>query len=151
MPVVISDTSCLIFLTKLDKLALLPALFNEIWLSAVVAAEYGQPLPGWALVQPVGPLPTPAQLPERFGLGERSSIGLALHHAGCLLIIDDEQPKQLAKQLGISCIGTLGILKLAKEAGLLSQLRPVVQQLRTTGGMWLSDYVAERVCRAAGE
>ena len=151
MLAVISDTSCLIFLTKLDRLALLPALFGEIWVPAAVAAEYGRPLPGWAVVQPVAPPPTPARLPERFGPGERGAISLALHHANCLLILDDEQPKQLAKQLGVSCIGTLGVLKLAKEAGLISQLRPVVQQLRTVGGMWLSDQVAERVCRAAGE
>lgn len=102
-------------------------------------------------MQPAGRLPSPAQIPERFGPGERSAIGLALGLVDCLLIMDDEQPKKLAKALGISCIGTLGILKLAKENGLLDRLRPVVEQLRTTGGMWLSDHVAERVCREAGE
>ena len=105
----------------------------------------------WAKVQIFEQLPTPAQIPERFGPGERSSIGLALGLANCLLIIDDEQPKRLAKALGIACLGTLGVLKLAKEAGLITQLQPVVEQLRTTGGMWLTDYVAERVCREAGE
>lgn len=151
MPAVISDTSCLIFLNKINKLYLLPALFGEVWLTTAVAAEYRLPLPPWAIVQAISSLPTPLQVPERFGPGERSAIGLALVHTDCLLILDDEQPKLLAKALGITCIGTLGILKLAKEAGLINQVRPVIELLRTTGGMWLSDYVAERVCREAGE
>lgn len=65
--------------------------------------------------------------------------------------MDDEQPKQLAKALGIACLGTLGVLKLAKEQGLIDQLRPLVAQLPTTGGRWLTDAVAERGCREAGE
>lgn len=90
-------------------------------------------------------------MPARLGAGERSSIGLALAHPGCLLIVDDEQPKRLAKALGVACIGMLDVLSLAKEAGLIPLLRPVVHRLRTVGGMWLSDAVAERVCREAGE
>lgn len=151
MPAIISDTSCLIFLGKLGKLDLLLDLFEEIWITPTVASEYRLPLPAWIMVRADAPLPTPAQLPERFGLGERTSIGLALTQPGCLLILDDERPKQLAKVLGITCLGTLGVLKLAKEQGLIDQLRPLVAQLRTVGGMWLTDAVAERVCRAAGE
>ncbi|RZL13534.1 MAG: DUF3368 domain-containing protein [Hymenobacter sp.] len=129
----------------------MPVLFEEIWITPTVAAEYGQPLPTWVVVQPTTSLPTATQVPERFGLGERSAIGLSLTQADCLLIIDDEAPKRLAKALGITCIGTLGIVKLAKEAGLITEVRPWLDKLRTSGGMWLSDAVAERVCRAAGE
>lgn len=149
MPAVISDTSCLIFLGRMNKLRLLPDLFGQVWLTAAVAAEYRLALPAWAVVQAVVE-PAPALVPTRLGAGERSAIGLALAHPGCLLIIDDEQPKQLAKTLGIACIGTLGILSLAKEAGLIPLLRPAVEEVRAAG-MWLSDAVAERVCRAAGE
>lgn len=151
MPAVISDTSCLIFLSKIGQLSWLPALFEEIWVTPTVAAEYGQPLPAWVVVQTQASLPTPMQVPERFGAGERSAIGLALAQADCLLIMDDEVPKRFAKTLGITCIGTLGIVKLAKDAALISEVRPWLEQLRTTGGMWLADAVAERVCREAGE
>ncbi len=129
---------------------MLPALFEQLWLPPAVAAEYGQPLPTWATVVADAPLPAPAQVPERLGLGERSAIGLALVKADCLLIMDDKEPKQIARELGISCIGTLGILKLAKEAGHVAAVRPLVYQLRAAG-MWLSDAVAEQVCREAGE
>ena len=102
-------------------------------------------------MQPVTQLPTYDQVPARFGPGERSAIGLALAYPDSLLILDDEQAKQLAKGLGIGCIGTLGIVRLAKDAGFIAEVRLLVEQLRHTGGMWLSDAVAERVCREAGE
>ena len=151
MPAVISDTSCLIFLAKIGQLDLLPALFEQIWLPPAVVAEYSRPLPAWTVVAQNAVLPSPAQVPERFGLGERSAIGLALMKADCVLIIDDKEPKRIAQALGISCIGTLGILKLAKEAGHVTAIRPLIYQLRTVAGMWLTDAVAERVCRDADE
>ena len=151
MPAIICDTSPLIFFAKIDKLPLLPDLFGQVWLTSVVAAEYERPLPRWAVVQDPAVLPTAEQVPARFGLSERSAIGLALTQTGCLLIIDDEQPKQAAKRLGLTCQCTLSVLKLAKETGCILLVRLLVEQLRTVGGMWLTDYVAETVCREAGE
>jgi predicted nucleic acid-binding protein len=43
------------------------------------------------------------------------------------------------------------VLALAKSRGLLPKIRPVIEPLRTVGGMWLTDAVTERVCREAGE
>jgi|APTNR8051073442_1049403.scaffolds.fasta_scaffold00532_18 predicted nucleic acid-binding protein len=45
--VIISDTSCLIVLDKIDQLSLLKALYGQIVITPVVAAEYGKDLPDW--------------------------------------------------------------------------------------------------------
>ncbi|MFD1874978.1 DUF3368 domain-containing protein [Hymenobacter bucti] len=149
--IIISDTSCLILLTKIGYLKLLPELFGQCLITPTVAAEFGQPLPTWLAVRaPLGAVPAEL-LTRQHDAGERSAIALALELPGSVLILDDAPARQLAQYLQLPFTGTLGVLALAKARGLLPQLRPIVEQLRTIGGMWLSDAVAERVCREAGE
>ena len=51
--IIISDTSCLIALTKIDKLAILKGLYREIIITTDVYKEFGAPLPGWILITEV--------------------------------------------------------------------------------------------------
>jgi hypothetical protein len=51
--VIISDTSCLISLTNINRLDLLQKTYNEIIVTPEVAKEYGTPLPIWIKVMPV--------------------------------------------------------------------------------------------------
>jgi len=48
--VVITDTSCLIILDKLNLLNILPQLFAQILVTTEIASEYGQPLPEWITI-----------------------------------------------------------------------------------------------------
>lgn len=48
---IISDTSCLIVLYKVQQLELLRLLFTEIITTQTVAAEFGEPLPKWISIQ----------------------------------------------------------------------------------------------------
>ena len=147
---IIADTSCLILLSKIGRLNLLPQLFGGCRITPAVAAEYGLAIPAWLEIQE----PTvrlPAQLLTRsIHAGEHSALALALELPGSLLILDDEPARRLAQQLRLRFTGTVGLLALAKSQGLLLSVRPVAAELRAVG-MWLSDAVAERVCRAAGE
>lgn len=45
--VIISDTSCLIVLSKIEKLDLLKDLFQEILITTDVYHEFGETLPDW--------------------------------------------------------------------------------------------------------
>jgi predicted nucleic acid-binding protein len=49
---VISDTSCLIILSKIDALGLLQQLYGEVFTTLEIATEYGLPLPEWIHVTP---------------------------------------------------------------------------------------------------
>lgn len=48
--VIISDTSCLIVLSRIGRLHLLNELFSTITITQVVADEFGDPLPPWVEV-----------------------------------------------------------------------------------------------------
>lgn len=51
--VIISDTSCLIALTKIEKLDLLKDLYQEIIITTDVYQEFGGSIPDWILVTDV--------------------------------------------------------------------------------------------------
>ena len=147
---IIADTSCLILLTKIGRLNLLSQLFGGCRITPAVAAEYGLDIPAWLEIQaPIARLPAPL-LTRSIHVGEHSALALALELPGSLLILDDAPARRLAQQLRLRFTGTVGLLALAKDRGLLLHVRPVVAELRAAG-MWLTDAVAERVCRAAGE
>lgn len=116
---IISDTSCLILLEKIGELYLLHKLFGTITTTNEVAEEFGMPLPSWIeLKQPVD-----KNYQSIIGLsvdrGEASAIALALELTDCLLIIDDIKGRKLAQQLGLSIIGTMGVVVDAKLAGII--------------------------------
>lgn len=47
--IIISDTSCLIALTKIGKLDLLKELFQKVLITTSVSKEFGGTLPGWII------------------------------------------------------------------------------------------------------
>lgn len=60
--------------------------------------------------------------------GEAEAIALA-SEKNCLLISDDKQARAAAKRLGVSVIGTVGILIRAKQNGIITEIRPILDAL----------------------
>lgn len=115
-----------------------------------MALEYEEDLPGWLRVAaPTQPHPT-ALAAYQLDAGEYSALALALELPDCFVILDDNAARRATQQLHLPFTGTAGLLVLAKKQGVISAVRPLLAQLRAQG-MWLTDAVAERVCRAAGE
>lgn len=50
---VITDTSCLILLEKIDALPILNLLFNNIFTTPEIASEFGKALPHWIQIKTV--------------------------------------------------------------------------------------------------
>jgi predicted nucleic acid-binding protein len=50
---VITDTSCLISLAKLNKLFVLNKLYDNVFVTNVIADEYGDVLPNWIIVKSI--------------------------------------------------------------------------------------------------
>ena len=130
--VIISDTSCLILLSKIDKIGLLKSIFGKITISSIIAKEFGQDLPDFILVEdPVNK--KYQQILESFlDCGEASAIALALEKEDCLLIVDEQKGRKEANHLKIKITGTLGILVLAKEKGLISSASEILKQIQNT-------------------
>jgi predicted nucleic acid-binding protein len=64
--------------------------------------------------------------------GEASAIALALESENSLLIIDDRKGRKFARQLGLSIIGTIGIIVDAKLAGFIPSVKPLLVKIKTT-------------------
>ena len=80
---------------------------------------------------------------ENLGLGERQAIALAQELNANLLIVDDKLARLIAERRHIDFMGTVGLLKLAADKGLL-QLAPAIADLRSVG-FYLSDAVVREL------
>ena len=148
--VVIADTSCLIYLTSLKQLTLLPQLYPNVWITPTVAAEYGLPLPAWMHVQAPREAIRTIIFGARIDVGEASAIALALETSDCVVVLDDQRGRRAASRLRLPTTGTLGLLVAAKQRGLVAAVRPLVKQL-LAGGMHLAPEVEAAVYALAGE
>ena len=64
--------------------------------------------------------------------GESSAIALALEADDCLLIIDETLGRRKAHQFKLNVTGTIGILVVAKEKGLISSITEVIKLINQT-------------------
>jgi len=60
--------------------------------------------------------------------GEAEAIALASEKS-CLLISDDKQARSAAKRLGVAVIGTVGVLVRAKQSGVVTAIKPILDDL----------------------
>ncbi len=61
--------------------------------------------------------------------GESEAVFLYPELGADYLVIDDKKARDIAESLGISCIGTIGLLAVSKERRLIGELRPLFVSL----------------------
>jgi predicted nucleic acid-binding protein len=76
--IIISDTSCLISLNKINCLFLLKELYGNILITPEVKNEFGENLPVWIKVAKAKDNNIYRDLEKKLDKGEASSIALAL-------------------------------------------------------------------------
>ena len=82
--------------------------------------------------------------------GEVEVMILSQEENADLIIMDDNAAKKTAKYLGFSVTGTLGILLKAKEKGIITEVRSLVDELKQNG-LYISNAVENIVLTQAGE
>jgi len=148
--IVITDTSCLIALTKINVLHLLCKLFEYVIITEEIYAEFGEPLPEWIEVRQVSNKKYQQLLETTLDKGEASAIALAMELKDVLLVIDDLKGRKKAEQLGLEITGTLGILFYLKQIGVISALKPYFEQLQIAG-FRITPTIMEIVLQESGE
>jgi predicted nucleic acid-binding protein len=148
--VVISDTSCLILLTKIKEIHLLNSCYERVAVTREVALEFGFDLPAWIEVRDVQDKSMQRSFDQLVDSGEASSFALAMEIADCLLIVDDRKARKLAKSMGLRVAGTLGVLVKAKERGLISSIKPIIAKLAETD-FRISDRLINTILDITGE
>ena len=129
--VIISDTSCLIALTDIEKLDVVSKLYKEVLITPEVAAEYKKPLPDWIIVKKVSNknLVTKIQS-DGLHIGESSAIALAIEEKSIPLVLDDESARKYALSKGLEILGTITIIAKAYDKGYIKNYDDVCNDLR---------------------
>lgn len=149
MAVCLPDTSCLIHLDRIDRLGLLQMLYHDIRIPPAVRDEFGRAPEGFTVV----PSPNPALvrlLRRTLDAGEAEVIAWAAEMEEAHVILDDSAARVEAAELGLSVIGTVGLVLRAKRMGHIRAARPLLDALRGTG-FWMSDALYRHALQRSGE
>ena len=129
---IIADTSCLILLDEINELHLLNQLFAIVHITPEIADEFKSPLPSFIRISKPENTKLVQQLTKKIDLGEASALALAKESNSALLIIDDLKGRMLAKEMGLNFTGTLGIIVMAKDTGILKKIKPIFDKIQKT-------------------
>lgn len=160
--IVVADAGPLIAFGRLRKLELLGRIFEKVIVPRAVFEET-QFRPDFADARAIlaarqsGVFTVDASSPgvERLppdvelGEGEASAISLAAER-GHAVLIDEKLGREVAKALGLRVIGTVGVLLIARRRSLMPSLKPLLEELNTSG-YHLSDALIREALRHAGE
>jgi predicted nucleic acid-binding protein len=157
--IVIADSSALVALSLCQSLPLLETLFGEVYVPLSVYKEVtfkGKPeaeaLGDYlqARVKPVDMENHPIQNTTNLGSGELEAIALYMDIDADLLIIDDARAKKAAYENGLEVMGSIGALLLAKERGLITEIRSLLNLLNASD-IHLSSRIINKALELAGE
>ena len=159
--IVVSDTTPISELAKVEHLMLLPQLFGTVMIPEGVFNELragDHPVSNrvqdlsWLTVVMVNDLQKVNELQKVNGLdlGESEAIALAEEVGAAQVLIDERAARRVAKQRHLPLIGTMGVLLLAKRQGLLTEVKGVLDKMQGQGTR-ISDRLYGQVLALAQE
>ena len=159
--IVVSDTSCISNFLFINELDLLQKIYSKIFIPLAVYNEIlaleksGKDLNylksrEWILVEKDFTRNISLLPPKNIDAGEAEAIDLAIYLKADRLLIDERKGSIFAKELGITTIGLLGILKIAKENHFISSVKKLLDQL-IDNNFWLSNELYNIVLNSVNE
>jgi predicted nucleic acid-binding protein len=149
--VIISDTSCLIALSNIGQLELLKKLFGRVTITPEVFEEftvkYKEKMPEWIDIKEPKNKEKVIKLNTELGLGESSSIVLAIETPGSLVIIDEKKAREYALNIGLNVIGTVGIIRRAADINIIEshkKANELFNELKNKG-FWINTRLADNI------
>ncbi|MBL9115370.1 MAG: DUF3368 domain-containing protein [Verrucomicrobiaceae bacterium] len=158
MPICAADTSPLIAFSGIDRLDVLRAVFDEVWVPTMVFAEMVTQGVGWleaaavqrelgkgewmrtVVVQPSSIL---TSLCTELGVcGEAEAICLSLNHRMPVLL-DELFGRKVAARNGAEVIGSLGVLKIAKRKGIISNAGTLITGMIANGIHFKAELISQ--------
>ncbi|GFO97648.1 hypothetical protein ig2599ANME_1853 [groundwater metagenome] len=133
---IVSNSSPLIVFSRINRLSLLRDLFGEIHIPRAVYEEVVRGRKGaeivdnkWIKIKVIDDKDFAEYLSKMIGKGEAEAIVLAKEHKSKLLI-DDAQGRKHAELLNLQFMGSLGLLKLAKNRGLINSVKEIIDEMK---------------------
>ncbi len=130
--IVVADASPLISLAYLNRLPLLLNLFDSIRIPEAVFREvskvgkpHSQELEAFCkpFVAHVSNRLAVDLLHETLGIGESEAIVLAVETPNSIVLVDDLKARRVVQRRQLDLIGVVGVLLLAKQRGLIVNLK----------------------------
>jgi predicted nucleic acid-binding protein len=140
---VIADTSPLNYLAWIDEIAILPQLYGKVIIPPEVRTEllatdapaavrsWASDIPSWVEICDSDPVLRDDPRWRILDLGERAALALAAARQPSVLLIDERAGTEIARALGFSVTGTLGVLDEAARRQLIS-LPDAIERLQRT-------------------
>ena len=159
MPKIISNTTPIISLLKLNRLELLQKLYSGIYIPTAVYKEieagkskgYYKDL---SKVDWINIIEIQDKQAVKYFLdldaGEAEAIVLATELDADLIILDEKLVRFHAKHAALKVTGTIGILIKAKSEGLIEKLKPLLDEL-TDKEVWISEKLKSEILKKIGE
>ena len=160
--IVVSDTTAISSLHKIQQLPLLQKIFGEVIISSEVFEElkyfesinsefnFTKTYP-WIKVEIATDQQLIKSLEEILDKGESAAIALAIQLHADLVLIDEKQGRKVAVQQGLSIIGLVGVLEVAKKRNLIPALKPLLNDLIDVANFRISKNLYERTLEAVNE
>ncbi|MFA4829350.1 MAG: DUF3368 domain-containing protein [Thermodesulfovibrionales bacterium] len=159
---VISNASPLMNLAIIGRLDLLRQFFSKIHITQAVWKEVvvdGKGKEGvsevkdakWIKVVNIEETPLLQLLKKDLDVGEAETIAYALQKKNALVLLDEEDAREIADFYKIEKTGVIGILIKAKKEKKLPLLKPVLDELRNKAGFWIKDSLYKEILKIVGE
>ncbi|MEL4896878.1 DUF3368 domain-containing protein [Crocosphaera sp. Alani8] len=138
--IIVSNTSPLSSLAKIDRLNLLEEIYHNIIIPQAVYDELIDIKAGkkinntiknanWIQIRAITNKQLVSKLEHNLDRGEAEAITLSVELKANLLLIDERLGRREANQLGLTVTGVLGVLLIAKKRGLINQVKVVMDEL----------------------
>ena len=160
MSLIVSDTTPISCLLRIGRPELLATLCPDLRIPTEVAAELDRGaavLGDWrsmiphARIEIVQPTPLLRLLEAEVDAGEAAALALGVSLHADLVLMDELRGRVIARRLGLTVVGTLGLVVRAKRGGMIPAARPLIDQVRTLGGLWVTDELVAQVLAGLGE
>ncbi|MBK6647367.1 MAG: DUF3368 domain-containing protein [Anaerolineales bacterium] len=161
---VVSNTSPIMNLAVLGLLDLLRQQFREVIVPDAVIEELrlDTDFPGtenirraisegWLHEEKVENQQVVLALRRELDNGEAEAIALALQLKANLILMDERDGRSLAKSMGLTPIGVLGILIRAKQDGKVGSVGEILNRLRSEAGFYISNDLMQNILLEIGE
>lgn len=159
MPKVVSNTTPIISLLKLNLLDILPQLYDKVYIPLAVFNEieagkakgFYKDLSevDWVKVTEI----QDKQAVKYFidlDSGEAEAIVLATELNADLILLDEKLGRIHAKHADLKVTGTIGILIKAKTVGLIGEIKPLLNEL-TEKDVWIDERLKKVILERVGE
>lgn len=157
--VVISDTTAITNLYQVKLLLIMKELYGQVIVPQGVYEELSKlssqkrviDQSEWISIQKVENESFLKELLKELDQGEAEAITLAIETKSDLLVIDEQKGRSVARRYGLRIIGVLGILINAKKRGIISRVKPYMDELREKAGFHVSEKLYKEILKRVDE